>query len=217
MEKTRIGAEKPGDVAEVMRCDNVNALGEVARRKTRRLTGERVYYGRLTPAEESTRDEYAEVRLSERDAVGDTGIIDVFVGERDDGFEEYRGAESPVDVAVVYGDEPDAFAERLAEVKELTQDCQVRAVSLVPDGRTTAYTDLKAVAATRLYLDVVGVRVAREDVGEKLAQTSLAYGANDLGFLNGGEEDKEEFDAELAAREAGFTPVDRADVGGYGV
>ena len=203
---------KTRDAAAVMRGDDVNSLGGAARKKARRLTGDRVYYGSLTPPEEVTKDGYAEVRLSERDAV-EADAVDAFVGGSDDGFEDYRGVAVPVDVSVVYGDGEEAFGERLGEVDGVSEDVSVRAVSLVPDGRTTAYTDLKAVAAARLCIDVPGVRVAREEVGEKLAQTALAYGANDIGFV-GGDDD---FDPELAAREAGFTPVDRADVGGYGV
>ena len=203
---------KPRDAAALMRRDDVNSLGGAARKKARRLTGDRVYYGSLTPPEEVTKDGYTEVRLSERDAV-ETDAVDAFVGGSDDGFEDYCGVAVPVDVAVVYGDGEEAFSERLEELDGVSEDVAVRAVSLVPDGRTTAYTDLKAVAAARLCLDVPGVRVAREEVGEKLAQTALAYGANDIGFV-GGDDD---FDPELAAREAGFTPVDRADVGGYGV
>jgi len=209
MREPEAGAAKPDDVDDLLDTDNVNSLGDRAREKTRRLTGDRVYYGRLSSPEEVTGEGYAEVRLSERGRVN--GAVDAFVGERDDRFDDYREAGAPVDAAVVYGD--GALADRLDEVRNLSDGSEVRAVALVPDGRTTAFTDLKAVAATRLYLDVTGVRVAREEVGDKLAQTALAYGANDLGFVD----EDDGFDAELAAREAGFTPVDRADAGGYGV
>lgn len=202
----------PEDAAEILESDDVNGFGDAAREKARRVSGERVYHGSLTPPDKVTHDGYAEVRLSDCDAV-DTSAVDAFVGAPEDTFDGYRDAGAPVDVGVVYGDGAEAFAERLDGVHQLSEDVDVRAVTLISDGRTTAYTDLKAVAAARLCLDVSGVRVARDEVGNKLAQTALAYGANDLGFVD----TEEEFDAELAAREAGFTPVDRAEAGGYGV
>lgn len=202
----------PEDAAEILESDDINGFGDAAREKARHVSGERVYHGSLTPPGEVKHDGYVEVRLSERDDVN-VSAVDAFVGAPDDTFGDYRSARAPVDVAVVYGEDADAFAERLAEVRELSDDVTVRAVTLVPDGRTTAFTDLKAVAAARLCLDVFGVRVAREEVGDKLAQTALAYGANDLGFVD----EDDGFDAELTAREAGFAPVDRAEAGGYGV
>jgi hypothetical protein len=202
----------PEDVVSLMGTDEVNRLGEAARERARLLTGDTVYYGSLTPPGKVTTGGYDEVRLSDREDVESTAV-DAFVGTPENTTDDYRGASAPVDIAVTYGDDAEGFAEGLAEVREVSADTEVRAVTLVPDGRTTAFTDLKAVAVARLYLDVLGVRVARDEVGDKLAQTALAYGANDLGFV--GEND--DFDPELTAREAGFTPVDRADVGGYGV
>jgi hypothetical protein len=210
MRKPEAVAAKEEDIREILGTDDINGVGKAAHEETRLLTGDRVYYGSLSSPEEVSYESYDEVLLSDRDDVeGDS--VDVFVGEYDDTLDAYREAEKPVDVAVVYGD--GEFAERLVEVDELSREVEIRAVTLVPDGRTTAYTDLKAVAAARLSLDVVGVRVRREKVGDKLAQTSLAYGANDLGFVD----EDDGFDAELAAREAGFTPVDRIKTGGYSV
>ena len=200
------------DVAKLLETDGVNRLGKEAREKTRRMTDDRVYYGSLTPPEDVTQDGYDEVRLSKRDEVPGSGV-DLFVGSTEDGFDAYRDVPEPVDVAVVYGDDTEGFAKRLGDVRELSAQTDVRCVTLVPDGRTTAFTDLKTVAVTRLFLDVPGVRVERDGVGDKLAQTSLTYGANDLGFV----EEDDGFDPELAAREAGFVPVDRAEAGGYGV
>ncbi len=207
MRKPEASAAKPEDAGDLLETDDVNALGDAAREKARRLTGDRVYYGRLSSPDET--EGYAELRLRDRGIVSEDDA-NVFVGEPDDEFDAYREVDVPVDVAVVYGD--GNLLGRLDAVDDLSADSEVRAVSLVPDGRTTAFTDLKAVAAARLCLDVVGVRVSRAEVGDKLAQTALAYGTNDLGFVDG-----EGFDPELAAREAGFTPVNRADAGGYGV
>lgn len=201
---------KPEDADDLLDTDDVNGLGDAARAKTCSLTGDRVYYGRLFSPQEAAEGGYTEMYLSDRGVVED-GAVDAFVGQITDSSDDYREVDAPVDVAVVYGD--DGLSERLKEVRDLSEEAEVRAVTLVPDGRTTAFTDLKAVAATRLCLDVTGVRVSRDDVGDKLAQTALAYGANDLGFVD----EEEGFDPELAAREAGYTPVDRADAGGYGV
>jgi len=217
------------DAVSLVDTDDVNALGGEARSSARRVTGDRVYHGSLTPAEEATGGAYAEVRLTERDAV-EASAVDVFVGGRDaalgagdgaaDAYREAAETGVPVDVGVLYpgtdgAGSAEVLAKRLGLVDELAREdgVEARAVTLYPEGRTTAYTDLKAVAAARLCLDIVGVRVAREDGGPKLAQTALAYGANDLGFVD----TDEGFDAELAAREAGFTAVDRAEAGGYGV
>lgn len=109
-----------------------------------------------------------------------------------------------VDVLVEYGGEPgEEVVEELEEVMELGPGV-VRCVEVRPLERTTAYDDLRVVGVTRLYLDGVGVRVSSE-VGSKLAQTALEFGADDVGYAG-----DYEYDVELLIDEAGFTPVRRA-------
>lgn len=119
--------------------------------------------------------------------------------------EEAEG-DARVDVVVGYGSEPGrAVVEQLESVKELGRGV-VRCVEVRPTERTTAYDDLRAVGVARLYLDGVGVRVSSE-VGSKLAQTALEFGADDVGYA-----DEYEYDVELLIEEAGFTPVERDPV-----
>lgn len=200
---------------EVLESRKVNEWGRQARQRSRGVSGNRVYYGDLCSPEDVTEDGYSEVLLAHREDI-EEGSVDVFIGAPDDGIDEHRRVHSlgvRTDVSVVYGD--GGLVERLAEVRELASEGSLRGVTLHPaEGRpvTTAYTDLKAVAVTRLFLpteDVPLVRVARNKVGDKLTQTGLEYGANDLGFIGDGDEDDE--DLALIGREAGFEPVERRE------
>jgi len=209
------GVLTPEEAHEILVSNDVNEWGEEARRSAREASGERVYYGRLSSPEEVAGDGYDEVPLSEMENV-DVNAVDAFIGTPDDNLEDHRKAHSngvPTDIAVVYGD--GSVVERLTDVHELAPDGQMRGVTLHPEENepiTTAYTDLKTVAVTRLFLspeDVPLIRVARDEVGDKLAQTALEYGANDLGFVGEGDENPE-----LISREIGLEPVERADVFG---
>ncbi|MDY6779175.1 MAG: hypothetical protein SV760_01225, partial [Halobacteria archaeon] len=142
------------------------------------------------------------------------------VGTSRDSLELHRKAHDAgltTDVTVTYShDDEKEVAESFEAVRDLDNETGgVRTVVLVPDtemseveGPTTAYQDLRVVSAARLYFDDLNIRVSREDVTDKLAQTALEFGADDVGFVEEGE-----FDVELVIREAGFEPVKRGRVG----
>lgn len=171
--------DQPGDqvsrdgAAELIGTHDVASLGRKAYRRKQEVSGDTVYY-------------LAEPTEPVPPGRGETQI---------DG--------EGLDVLVEYGAEPGTeVLDRFEEVRELNRGGGVRCVELVPTDRTTAYDDLRVVGVARLYLDGVGVRVSSE-VGSKLVQTALEFGADDVGYM--GEYD----DVELLIGEAGFTPVER--------
>jgi hypothetical protein len=196
---------------KVLESNQINYWGKEARLRVHNTSGNRVYYGSLSSPEEVTEDGYDEVHLSDIEDA-DEDSVDAFIGAPENTLGEHRRAQSfgvQTDVAVSYGD--GELVERLTGVRELASERDVRCVTLHPtedEPVTTAYTDLKAVSVTRLFLpteDVSLVRVPHNEVGEKLAQTALEYGTNDLGFMR----DKDEKELALIGREAGLEPIER--------
>ncbi len=191
----------------MLESEDILSLGRPADEVRRRLFGDSVYYGFLTPLEDVGGDGHAEVNLEHLGEV-EPEEVEAFVGDVDDGlslYEEAWDAGVPTDYAVAYGDrEPGEVAEELKEVHDVDGD--LRCVEMVPVGRTTAYRDLAAAATARLMFDDVHVRLDRRKVGDKLAQTALEFGVDDVGFV---ESEDEVRDVELLAGDLDFTAVER--------
>lgn len=187
--------------------DDVLSMGRAADGERRRLFDGTVYYGGLTPPDDVTGTGYAEVELGHLGEVG-TDDVDAFVGGVDDDLdlhEQAWDAGVPTDYSVGYGDRDSReVAEELIGLRGSGGD--LRCLELSPLGRTTAYRDLAAAATARLLFDDVHVRLDRRKVGEKIAQTALEFGVDDVGFV--GDED-EVRDVELLAGDLGFTAVER--------
>lgn len=191
---------------------DVLSLGQRADEERRRLFDDSVYYGRLTPPDGVDGDRYAEVELKHLVDV-ETEDVDAFVGEVDDDLELHEEAWEvgvPTDYAIGYGDrDAEDVAEELQRLRDADGD--LRSVELAPMERTTAYRDLAAAATARLLFDDVHVRLDRRKVGDKLAQTALEFGVDDVGFV---EDEEGGRDVELLAGDLNFTAVER---GGDGV
>lgn len=202
------GPIDPDEARELLATSDVAALGRRADARRRRAHGDVVRYG---PAPEDGRSstEEGHVEMIADDAVAPEELdddVDAVVagpGWTLDDHEALHDAGVPTDVAVTYSGGTDDV-DALVAVRGLARRTDgVRTVAPTPEEpQSTAYDDLRVLAVARLLLDDdVHVRVDRDAVGAKCAQTALAYGADDLGFAGTGE-----FDVELIAREVGDEP-----------
>ncbi len=195
------------EVAASLESTDVVGLGRRAQEIRRELFGERVYYGWLSKADEIDGSVYTEVSLEDFEDV-DPDDVDVFVGAAEHGLREHGMAWDvgvATDYRVHYGDRDlEDVASELVDLYEA--DEQLRAVEMAPAGRTTAYEDLAAAATARLMFSNEHVRLDREKAGEKIVQTSLEFGVDDVGFVDGEEDVR---DVELLAGDLGFEAVER--------
>ncbi len=209
------------EIDEVVSNYSLNKLGSLARDISNNYTGNRVFYSELFRGDingEINANNLEVLSSDYTDTVNDSSIsekgIDVVVDEGDLTVENHRelhdrGLET--DLSLSYSSDLSGFRDELTTAWSLINDSSgVRAVSLSrAGGRSTAYRDLWVVVLARIYLDAVEfIRLDRRSVDGKLAQTSMEYGVNDLGFMDW----FDEFDVDLVIREAGFEAVNRRGV-----